>query len=57
MPDARVLMIDNYDSFTYNLYQYLCQLGAVVTVYRNDQVRDVRRPGVQFRRAIPQPRR
>ena len=34
----RVLMIDNYDSFTYNLYQYLCQLGAVVTVFRNDQV-------------------
>jgi anthranilate synthase/aminodeoxychorismate synthase-like glutamine amidotransferase len=33
-----VLLIDNYDSFTYNLYQYLCELGAEVVVYRNDQV-------------------
>ena len=33
---ARVLLIDNYDSFTYNLYQYLCELGADVTVVRND---------------------
>ena len=32
----RVLLIDNYDSFTYNLYQYLCELGANVTVVRND---------------------
>ena len=32
----RVLMIDNYDSFTYNLYQYLSELGADVTVKRND---------------------
>ncbi|WP_298816995.1 anthranilate synthase component II [Chloroflexus sp.] len=34
----RVLLIDNYDSFTYNLYQYLCELGATVEVVRNDQV-------------------
>jgi anthranilate synthase/aminodeoxychorismate synthase-like glutamine amidotransferase len=33
---ARVLMIDNYDSFTYNLVQYLRILGAEVLVYRND---------------------
>jgi anthranilate synthase/aminodeoxychorismate synthase-like glutamine amidotransferase len=33
-----VLLIDNYDSFTYNLYQFLCELGASVTVHRNDQV-------------------
>ena len=33
---ARVLMIDNYDSFTYNLVQYLRMLGAEVLVYRND---------------------
>ena len=33
---SRVLMIDNYDSFTYNLVQYLCELGAEVTVWRND---------------------
>ena len=34
----KVLLIDNYDSFTYNLYQYLCELGADVTVVRNDAV-------------------
>jgi anthranilate synthase component 2 len=33
-----VVLIDNYDSFTYNLYQYLCELGADVTVVRNDAV-------------------
>jgi len=31
-------MIDNYDSFTYNIYQYLEQLGAHVVVYRNDKI-------------------
>lgn len=34
----RVLMIDNYDSFTYNLVQYLRMLGADVQVHRNDAV-------------------
>ena len=34
----RVAMIDNYDSFTYNLVQYLSELGAVVDVVRNDSV-------------------
>jgi anthranilate synthase/aminodeoxychorismate synthase-like glutamine amidotransferase len=38
MTGARVLLIDNYDSFTYNLYQYLCELGASVTVVRNDAI-------------------
>ncbi len=33
-----LLLIDNYDSFTYNLYQYLAELGAQVEVRRNDQV-------------------
>lgn len=33
-----VLMIDNYDSFTFNLVQYLGELGAVVDVHRNDQI-------------------
>ena len=32
-----ILLIDNYDSFTYNLYQYLCELGAEVRVVRNDE--------------------
>ncbi len=32
-----LLLIDNYDSFTYNLYQYLCELGAEVHVVRNDK--------------------
>jgi para-aminobenzoate synthetase component II len=34
----RVIVIDNYDSFTYNLVQYLGELGAELTVFRNDQV-------------------
>jgi len=34
----RVLVIDNYDSFTYNLVQYLGELGAEVLVRRNDEV-------------------
>jgi anthranilate synthase/aminodeoxychorismate synthase-like glutamine amidotransferase len=33
-----ILMIDNYDSFTYNLVQYLSELGEKVVVYRNDQI-------------------
>ncbi|MGK0674352.1 MAG: aminodeoxychorismate/anthranilate synthase component II [Halothiobacillaceae bacterium] len=35
---SRVLMIDNYDSFTYNLVQYLGELGAEVEVHRNDAI-------------------
>jgi anthranilate synthase component 2 len=37
-PLMRVLIIDNYDSFTYNLVQYLGELGADVLVRRNDQI-------------------
>lgn len=33
-----LLLIDNYDSFTYNLYQYFCELGAEVLVKRNDEL-------------------
>ncbi len=33
-----LLMIDNYDSFTYNLVQYLSELGEKVVVYRNDKI-------------------
>jgi para-aminobenzoate synthetase component 2 len=35
---AVILLIDNYDSFTYNLYHYLGELGAKVRVFRNNQV-------------------
>ena len=34
----RIAMIDNYDSFTYNLVQYLSEAGATVEVVRNDAV-------------------
>lgn len=35
---SNVVMIDNYDSFTWNIYQYLVLEGATVTVYRNDEL-------------------
>ena len=34
----KVLVLDNYDSFTFNLVQYLCELGAEVKVFRNDVI-------------------
>jgi anthranilate synthase component 2 len=34
----RILLLDNYDSFTFNLYQYLAELGADVEVVRNDEI-------------------
>jgi anthranilate synthase/aminodeoxychorismate synthase-like glutamine amidotransferase len=44
----RILLLDNYDSFTFNLYQYLAELGAEVEVVRNDEiaVEDVAARGV-----------
>lgn len=36
---ARILVVDNYDSFVYNIVQYLGQIGAEVTVWRNDDPR------------------
>ena len=33
-----LIMIDNYDSFTYNIVQYLGELGVEVEVYRNDEI-------------------
>ena len=33
-----IVLIDNYDSFTYNLLQYLGELGEEVKVFRNDQI-------------------
>jgi anthranilate synthase component 2 len=38
MSAIKVLMVDNYDSFTFNIVQYLGELGADVTVVRNDEV-------------------
>ncbi len=35
---ARILVVDNYDSFVYNLVQYLGELGAEPVVFRNDQI-------------------
>jgi anthranilate synthase/aminodeoxychorismate synthase-like glutamine amidotransferase len=37
-PDVRILLIDNYDSFTYNLVQAFAAMGAEVLVYRNDAI-------------------
>ena len=37
-PRLRLLMIDNYDSFTYNIVQYFGELGAEVEVFRNDEI-------------------
>lgn len=36
---VRVLVVDNYDSFVYNIVQYLARIGAAVTVWRNDDRR------------------
>jgi len=38
MSRTKLLMVDNYDSFTYNLVQYFGELGAEVEVYRNDEI-------------------
>jgi anthranilate synthase/aminodeoxychorismate synthase-like glutamine amidotransferase len=50
-----VLLIDNYDSFTYNLYQYLCELGAEVTVCRNDETTLDQIAGGGFERIVISP--
>jgi para-aminobenzoate synthetase component 2 len=39
VPRAKILVVDNYDSFVYNLVQYLAQIGADVVVWRNDDER------------------
>ena len=53
-----ILLLDNYDSFTYNLYQYLCELGAEIEVVRNDQatVEDIDAMGPQKIVVSPGPR-
>ena len=48
-------LIDNYDSFTYNLYQYLCELGQEVEVVRNDKTTIEEITGWQPERIIVSP--
>ena len=49
---TRILVIDNYDSFVYNIVSYLAQIGAEVEVWRNDDERFER---VRVRKALRQP--
>jgi len=51
---AVILLVDNYDSFTYNLYQYLAELGAQVRVLRNDAV-DVESIGEKYEAVVLSP--
>lgn len=52
---AMLLMIDNYDSFTYNVVQYLAELGAEVQVYRNDDITIERIEALQPERLVVSP--
>ncbi len=51
----RVLLIDNYDSFTYNLFQYLSELGATVEVRRNDALSVAEAAAMQPDRIVVSP--
>ncbi len=53
--NMRVLVIDNYDSFTYNLVQYLQELGAETVVFRNDKVSLSKLRKLKFDRAVISP--
>lgn len=50
-----VLMIDNFDSFTWNLYQQICLLGANVTVIRNDAISPSLFPQLKIKSLIISP--
>jgi len=50
-----ILMIDNYDSFTYNLVQYLSELGADVEVYRNDKISVSKIKKMKFEKIVISP--
>lgn len=52
---VRVLVVDNYDSFVYNLVQYLAQLGAQVVVRRNDEVAPADLDGLQVAGVLVSP--
>lgn len=51
----KVLVVDNYDSFTYNLVQYLGELGAEPTVVRNDTLTPQEAAGMGFERLVISP--
>jgi anthranilate synthase/aminodeoxychorismate synthase-like glutamine amidotransferase len=51
----RVLVLDNYDSFTYNLVQYLGELGAEIEVFRNDQADPARLVERGYERVVVSP--
>lgn len=51
----KVLVIDNYDSFTYNLVQYLQELGAKTLVFRNDKISLKKLKGLKFNRIVISP--
>jgi len=51
----KVLVIDNYDSFTYNLVQYLQELGATTLVYRNDAISLEKLRRISFNYAVISP--
>ena len=51
----KVLVIDNYDSFTYNLVQYLQELGAKTLVFRNDKVNLKSLGRLKFNRVVISP--
>ena len=55
MKKAKVLVIDNYDSFTYNLVQYLQELGAETLVFRNDKVTLKKLKKLKFDRIVISP--
>ncbi len=51
----KLLVIDNYDSFTYNLVQYLQELGAETLVFRNDAVTIFKLKRLKFKRIVISP--
>jgi len=55
MRQSKILVIDNYDSFTYNLVQYLQELGAQTVVFRNDKVTLSKLKKLKFDRVVISP--
>ncbi|MBN3040382.1 MAG: aminodeoxychorismate/anthranilate synthase component II [Candidatus Omnitrophica bacterium] len=51
----KILVIDNYDSFTYNLVQYLQELGVDTVVFRNDKLNHAKLKRIKFDRAVISP--